>query len=72
MIERQGITLIGMALGNLEDEGAIQLALPFAHERAAALDAVVDDVRERFGSGSITRAVLLDREPGMTVPLLPD
>jgi DNA polymerase-4 len=32
----------------------------------------VDDVRERFGSSAITRAVLLGRDQGLTVPLLPD
>ena len=31
---------------------------------AVALDAALDDVRERFGSGAITRAVLLGRERG--------
>ena len=31
-----------------------------------------DDVRERFGSDAITRAVLLGRYQGLTVPLLPD
>jgi DNA polymerase IV len=69
-IERRGITLVGVSLSNLEDEGAVQLALPF--ERASALDAVIDDVRERFGSAAITRAVLVGRDPGITVPLLPD
>jgi DNA polymerase-4 len=72
MIESQGITLVGVALGNLGDEGAIQLALPFEHERASALDAALDDIRDRFGSGVITRAVLLGRDPGLSVPLLPD
>jgi DNA polymerase-4 len=72
VIERRGITLVGVALGNLEDEGAIQLALPFAREPTAALDATLDDVRERFGSGAITRAVLLGRDQGLSVPLLPD
>jgi DNA polymerase IV len=71
-IERDGITLIGVALSNLEDEGAVQLALPFDRARTAALDATIDDVRERFGSGAITRAVLLGRDPGLSVPLLPD
>jgi DNA polymerase-4 len=72
MIERRGITLIGVALGNLQDDSAIQLALPFGRERSSALDAVLDDVRERFGSGAITRAVLLGRDQGLSVPLLPD
>jgi DNA polymerase IV len=70
MIESRGITLLGVSLGNLEDEGAVQLALPF--DRASALDAVVDDVRDRFGSDAITRAVLVGRDPGLSVPLLPD
>jgi DNA polymerase-4 len=72
LIESRGITLIGIALGNLADDGAIQLVLPFARDRAIDLDVAVDAVRERFGSGSITRAVLVGRDPGLTVPLLPD
>jgi DNA polymerase-4 len=70
MIARQGITLVGISLGNLEDDSAIQLALVF--DRESALDAALDDVRNRFGSAAITRAVLLGRDPGLTVPLLPD
>jgi DNA polymerase-4 len=70
LIERQGITLVGVALGNLEDDDAVQLALPL--DRRRALDATLDDVRDRFGSTAITRAVLLGREPGIEVPLLPD
>ena len=72
LIERQGLTLLGVALSNLEDEGAVQLALAFDPQRASALDGAVDDVRERFGSDAITRAVLLGRDPGITMPLLPD
>jgi DNA polymerase-4 len=72
LIERDGITLVGVSLSNLADDGAIQLALPFELERAGALDAALDDVRDRFGTGSITRAVLLGRDPGISVPLLPD
>ena len=37
-----------------------------------ALDAALDEVRERFGSAAITRAVLLGRDRGFTMPLLPD
>jgi DNA polymerase IV len=32
----------------------------------------MDHVRERFGSEAITRAVLLGRERGLEMPLLPD
>ncbi|REF35841.1 DNA polymerase IV [Thermasporomyces composti] len=38
----------------------------------SALDAAVDGVRSRFGTSAITRAVLLGRDTGITVPLLPD
>ncbi len=72
MIESQGITLLGVALANLQDDGAIQLALPLDHAHASALDAALDDIRDRFGSAAITRAVLLGRDQGLTVPLLPD
>jgi DNA polymerase IV len=70
LIERQGVTLVGISLGNLENDDAIQLALPL--DRHRALDATLDDVRDRFGSTAITRAVLLGRDPGIDVPLLPD
>jgi DNA polymerase-4 len=72
VIELQGITLIGISLGNLGDDGAVQLALPFDRDRATELDAVLDGVRDRFGSGAITRAVLVGRDLGVSVPLLPD
>jgi DNA polymerase IV len=70
LIERRGLTMIGIALTNLEEHDAIQLSLPF--DRTAELDATLDRVRERFGSGSITRGVLVGRDPGVWVPLLPD
>ena len=70
MIERRGLTLLGIALTNLSDAGAVQLVLPF--DRARDLDTVVDRVRDRFGSGAITRGVLVGRDPGVWVPLLPD
>jgi DNA polymerase IV len=72
MIRRQGITLIGVTLGNLDDDGAIQLALPFDRSLAQAIDTTLDQVRERFGSAAVTRAVLLGRDHGPSVPLLPD
>jgi DNA polymerase-4 len=69
LIERRGITLIGVALSNLEDADE-QLVLAF--DRKTALDAVLDRVRERFGSAAITRGVLVGRDEGLIVPLLPD
>jgi len=70
IIERRGLTLVGITLTNLTDVGAVQLVLPF--DRARDLDAVVDSVRDRFGSKAITRGVLVGRDPGVWVPLLPD
>jgi DNA polymerase IV len=72
LIERQGITLLGVAVGNLEDGRAVQLALSFDCERASALDTVVDEVRDRYGPNVLTRAVLLGHDQGLSVPLLPD
>ena len=71
MIERQGITLVGISVSNLDNEDAVQLALPFGRY-SDALDAALDELRERFGSAAIPRAVHLGRDPGLTVPLLPD
>jgi DNA polymerase-4 len=72
MIEHQGLTLIGIAVGNLDNDSAVQLALPFDRHPGGALDTVLDQVRDRFGSTAITRAVLLGRDQGLSVPLLPD
>jgi DNA polymerase-4 len=72
MIEREGLTLIGVTLANLDDDSAIQLTLPFDRRSRTALDAAVDLVQERFGTAAITRAVLLGRDQGLQVPLLPD
>ena len=72
LIEAQGLTLVGLSLTNLEDEDRIQLALPFERLHDAALDAALDEVRDRYGSDAVTRAVLLGRSPGVVMPLLPD
>jgi DNA polymerase IV len=72
MIERRGLTLVGVAVANLEDDRAVQLALPFDRRDAAALDAALDEVRDRFGSNAVTRAALLGRDQGLTMPMLPD
>ncbi|GAA4475572.1 DNA polymerase IV [Rhodococcus olei] len=81
LILGQGLTLLGVALTNLDREGAEQLALPFdpgsgtvdaTARDAAALDTAVDTVRDRFGSVAITRAASLGRDRGVSVPILPD
>jgi DNA polymerase-4 len=72
LIQRQGITLLGLTVANLDDSGVVQLTLPFDRNSQSALDTTLDDVRARFGSDAITRAVLLHRDQGLSVPLLPD
>ena len=72
MIDRQGLTLVGISLTNLEDDAAVQLALPFEGRPDGALDAAIDTVRDRFGSKAVTRAVLVGRRPDLEMPLLPD
>ena len=71
LIEERGVTLVGISLTNLDD-GSVQLALPVARRDRNALDATVDDVRERFGTNALTRGVLIGRERGLSVPMLPD
>jgi DNA polymerase-4 len=86
LIRERGLTLIGIAIGNLDGDDGVQLALPFAERRAvmhgaepepdaareSALDSALDGVRDRFGSAAVTRGVLLRHGQGMEVPLLPD
>ncbi|HEX3329675.1 MAG TPA: DNA polymerase IV [Gaiellales bacterium] len=72
MIERRGLTLVGLAVANLSDDRTVQMLLPFDRRNGGELDAAVDAVRERYGSNAIMRAVLLGRDQGLSVPLLPD
>jgi DNA polymerase IV len=71
LIDDQGLTLVGVAVANLDNENAVQLTLPFDNH-TEALDAALDELHERFGSKAITRATLLGKNTGMQVPLLPD
>jgi DNA polymerase-4 len=71
LIERRGITLVGVAVTNLDDADAAQLTLP-VDRRGDALDSALDTVRDRFGTRAVTRAVLLGRDSRPAVPLLPD
>jgi DNA polymerase-4 len=73
MIRARGLTLIGVTLSNLDNEGGgVQLMLPFGGREDGVLDTTLDTVRDRFGSAAITRAALLGHQEGQQVPLLPD
>ena len=72
LIQRQGITLVGISVTNLADGRRGQLMLPLDEQWSDTLDVAVDEVRERFGSASVVRAVLLGRGRGIDMPLLPD
>jgi DNA polymerase-4 len=71
-IERRGITLIGIAVSNLDNDLPRQLMLPFAVSRGAALDAALDEIRDRYGVTAMSRAILLGRDAGLVMPMLPD
>ncbi|HET6944972.1 MAG TPA: DNA polymerase IV [Gaiellaceae bacterium] len=71
-IARRGLTLIGISVTNLDDHRAVQLVLPFERRAGESVDAAIDEIRRRYGSSAITRAVLLGRGTGLMVPLLPD
>jgi DNA polymerase IV len=72
MIDAQGLTLVGISLTNLDDADAVQLELPFERHPGEELDHALDDVKTKFGSDAVTRAVLLGKDQGISVPLLPD
>jgi DNA polymerase-4 len=71
LIRARGITLVGISLTNLENTDAVQLTLT-EDWRPHALDAAIDTVKNRYGSASIMRAVLVGRDPGISMPLLAD
>jgi DNA polymerase IV len=70
LIQRQRLTLVGVTVASLDDGGPDQLELLFGPEDA--LDAALDEVRDRFGADAVIRAVLLGRSQRPSVPLLPD
>jgi len=72
VVERRGLTLIGVTIANLTNDLPLQLCLPLDADNGALLDAALDEIRGRHGPDAITRAILLARSPHLTVPLLPD
>jgi DNA polymerase-4 len=72
LIERRGLTLVGVAVGNLQNDCPAQLVLPLDGRSGIELDLAVDEIRNRFGNDAVVRAVLLGRRTGLAIPLLPD
>ena len=83
LIAERGLTLVGFAVSNIDREGAQQLELPFedvalcrrpggSAADTVAIDQAVDMVRQRYGNASLTRGVLMGRDPGLEMPHLPD
>ena len=83
LIAERGLTLVGFAVSNIDRDGAQQLELPFDGSAASArpvaaaadllaIDSAMDEVRQRFGNAAVMRGVLLGRDPGLEMPMLPD
>jgi DNA polymerase-4 len=71
-IRRQGLTLLGVSITNLEraDEG-VQLELPVDGQPPPTLDVTLDAIRDRYGTTALQRATLLGRNDRMSAWLMP-
>ena len=73
LIAARGLTLLGLTFTNLGHvRDGVQLALPLDAGVPAALDEVVDKVRERYGPQAVTRATLLRAGRDLAPALSPD
>lgn len=76
LIAKRGLTLVGFAVCNIDRDGAQQMELPFSHvdltADSSSIDAAIDRVRGRYGNAAVTRGVLVGRDTGVEMPMLPD
>jgi DNA polymerase-4 len=73
LIAERGLTLVGVAVSNLDSDGYVQLELPFdGPDDDSPLDSALDAVRDRFGGTAVTRAVNLGQDLSPSVPILSD
>ncbi|MDG4668375.1 DNA polymerase IV [Mycobacterium sp. 236(2023)] len=76
LISERGLTLVGFAVSNIDRDGAQQMELPFTEAVEArdslTIDLAIDQVRGRYGNAALTRGVLVGRDPGLEMPMLPD
>src|SRR3954452_8537863 len=71
-IARRGLTLLGMTVTNLErGDAGVQLELPLDGHEPEALDAAMDQIRDRFGTTAVQRARLLTTGGRMSAWLMP-
>jgi DNA polymerase-4 len=63
IIDRRGLTLLGLALADVERDTAVQLVLPWSAgaEAETAVDRASDAVRARFGAAALRPATMLAR-----------
>ena len=75
-VRTRGSSLVGVSVGDLVDAGAAddatQLTLSFGTKPTDGLDRTLDELRQRFGSGAVTRGSLLGRDAAFETPKLPD
>jgi DNA polymerase-4 len=60
-IRSRGLTLLGVAVTNLDGSKGIQLELPLEPPHRQAVDLAVDEIRTRFGSDALRRASFRSR-----------
>jgi DNA polymerase-4 len=73
LVAERGLTLVGVAVSNLDSDGNVQLELPFdTGPDTDRLDTALDAVRDRFGGTAVTRAAALGRDLNPSVPILSD
>jgi hypothetical protein len=70
--DRCDITLDGISVANLENATAVQLVLPFDRRSGGAPGAALDECGAATARTPLTRAVLVGRDQGFSIPLLPD
>jgi len=64
----RGATLVGISLTNLVRSDEVQTQLEFDWQDGTRIDSALDAVRNRFGAQAVTRAALIGRDPGWSLP----
>ncbi|HUR84521.1 MAG TPA: DNA polymerase IV [Solirubrobacteraceae bacterium] len=70
LIADRPLTLVGITLSNLERDSG-QLSLPLERRDRGALDTALDEIAERFGSGTVARAAMPDADDNLAAWLTP-